>query len=106
MPKLIFIEADGTRTEVDAPVGKSVMEAARDGNVSGVVADCGGSLACATCHCYFSNDQIADLPAKSDTEADMLDFANAEVKDGSRLSCQIIVTEAMDGWEINVPDTQ
>ncbi|MBD8890708.1 2Fe-2S iron-sulfur cluster-binding protein [Roseibium litorale] len=106
MPKLIFIEADGTRTEVDAQIGKSVMETARDGNVAGVVADCGGSLACATCHCYFSEDQMAALPSKSDTEADMLDFANAEVKDGSRLSCQIIVTEDMDGWEIRVPDTQ
>lgn len=106
MPKLIFVEADGTRTEVEAPVGKSVMEAARDGNVSGVVADCGGALACATCHCYFSKEQNASLRPKSEGEEDMLDFANAEVRPGSRLSCQIPITEDMDGWEIEVPDVQ
>ncbi|WP_417668678.1 2Fe-2S iron-sulfur cluster-binding protein [Roseibium sp.] len=106
MPRLIFVESDGTRTEVDVPAGKSVMEAARDGNVSGIVADCGGALACATCHCYFTDDQAASLPAKSDTEEDMLEFANAEVRPGSRLSCQITVRDDMDGWEIEVPDSQ
>ncbi len=106
MPKLIFEEADGSRTEVEATVGKSVMETARDGNIAGVVADCGGALACATCHCYFDEAQIGQLPEKSETEEDMLDFANAEVKAGSRLSCQIPVTEEMDGWVIKVPDTQ
>ncbi|WP_417683740.1 2Fe-2S iron-sulfur cluster-binding protein [Roseibium sp.] len=106
MPQLIFKEADGTETTVDVPVGKSVMEAARDGNVSGVVADCGGALACATCHCYFTEEQVTHLPAKSETEEDMLEFANAELRPGSRLSCQIPVTDEMDGWVIEVPDTQ
>ncbi|MEJ8475605.1 2Fe-2S iron-sulfur cluster-binding protein [Roseibium sp. H3510] len=106
MPKIIFQEADGTRIEVEAPVGKTIMEAARDSNVPGIDADCGGALACATCHCYFSDDQIGMLPAKSASEEDMINFANAEVKDGSRLSCQISITQDMDGWVVQVPDTQ
>lgn len=105
MTKLIFQEANGTRTEVQANAGDSVMQAAINANIAGIVAECGGACACATCHCYVEPDKLALLEAPSTTEADMLEFV-IDPQDNSRLSCQIKVTDAMDGLVINVPASQ
>ena len=106
MPRLIFRDADGRETIIDATAGLSVMEVARDNGVSGIVAECNGGLACATCHCYFPADLYAALPEPAATELEMLEFAASPQRPTSRLSCQVIVTEAMDGSVIDLPAAQ
>lgn len=106
MPKITFLEPDGTTRSVAAQIGQSLMELARDNDVGGIVAECNGGLSCATCHCYLPDDVASSVPGPSEMEQDMLDFAAAERRPTSRLSCQVIVTEAMDGAVIELPDTQ
>lgn len=103
MPKINFLSADGTTHQVNVATGLSVMEAAMNNNVPGVTAECGGACACATCHVYVQDG--ADLPEADGMEGDMLEFA-WEPKDTSRLSCQIKVTDAMDGMTFIIPAEQ
>lgn len=105
MPKITFIQHDGTRHEVDAVAGSSVMEAAVRNGVPGIEADCGGACACATCHVYVEEAWRDKLDEKATMEESMLDFAE-NVEAGSRLSCQIKVTDAMDGLVVRVPESQ
>ncbi len=105
MAKITFIEHDGTRHEVDAQNGMSVMEAAVKNMVPGIDADCGGACACATCHVYVEPEWQEQSGKRSEMEEDMLDFA-FDVRDNSRLSCQIKVSDALDGLTVRVPEKQ
>lgn len=105
MPKIVFTEPDGRRREIDAPAGITLMEAARQNGVQGIVAQCGGACACATCHVYIDPAWLAKLEPREDMEAGMLESA-WEPRANSRLSCQIHVTAALDGLQVTVPQRQ
>lgn len=105
MPKITYIEHNGTEHTVDVDTGLSVMEGAVKHSVPGIDADCGGACACATCHVYVDPAWADKTGEASEMETSMLDFAE-EVKDNSRLSCQIEVTDAMDGLIVRMPASQ
>lgn len=105
MVKIRFIQADGTEQVVHAEPGVTVMEAAKINLVPGIEAECGGACACATCHVYVDDAWRARTGRPSEMEEDMLDFA-FDVRDSSRLSCQIRVSEDHDGLIIKVPAKQ
>ncbi len=105
MPKIKYIEHDGKQHTIEVANGLSVMEGAIQNNVPGIDADCGGSMACATCHVYVKEEWFNKLPSKIEGEDDMLDMA-FEPKKNSRLSCQITVSDDMDGLEVNLPKKQ
>ena len=106
MPTLTIIEFNGTEHQLEAEVGKSAMQAAVDGLVPGILADCGGSCSCATCHCYVDEAWAEKVGQPSAHECDMLEAASAELRPTSRLSCQITVTDALDGIVVYLPETQ
>jgi 2Fe-2S ferredoxin len=103
--KIIFTEPDGTRREIDAPIGTTIMEAAVQNGVRGIVALCGGACACATCHVYIGIAWLAKVGPREDMEEGMLEDA-WEPRENSRLSCQIHVSAALDGLEVTVPARQ
>jgi len=105
MPKIVFTEPGGGRREIDAPLGITLMEAARQHGVKGVVAQCGGACACATCHVYVDPSWLARLGPREEMEEGMLEIA-WEPRDNSRLSCQIQITAELDGLEVTVPQRQ
>ncbi|HLP71026.1 MAG TPA: 2Fe-2S iron-sulfur cluster-binding protein [Rhizobium sp.] len=105
MTKLNIIAFDGTRFEIDAADGSTVMENAVRNSVPGIEAECGGACACATCHVYVDEAWTDTVGAPSAMEEDMLDFA-VDVQPNSRLSCQIKVTPALDGLVVKVPERQ
>jgi len=105
MPRLIFIEPGGRQRNVEATNGHSVMEAAVKNGIKGVLGECGGTCSCSTCHCYVASEWIDRLPRKSQDESDLLDFA-WEPRETSRLTCQITVTDAIDGLVLQVPEQQ
>ncbi|MEO0496518.1 MAG: 2Fe-2S iron-sulfur cluster-binding protein [Pseudomonadota bacterium] len=105
MPKLIFTTHDGQEFSVDAQTGSTVMENATRNGVPGIEAECGGACACATCHVYVDEAAMDKVGAPDAMEEDMLDFA-FEVKPNSRLSCQIKVTDDLDGLKLTVPSQQ
>lgn len=106
MTKITFIEHDGTKHDVDVDPGMTVMEAARDNGVPGIEADCGGACACSTCHAYVAAEWMEKLPARESMEEDMLDFAYEPDMTRSRLTCQIPVTEELDGLVLHLPEKQ
>ena len=105
MPKITFIEHDGTVHDVEAEPGETVMEAAMRGSVSGIVAECGGSCTCATCHIYVDEAWLAKTGERSLEEDEQLDNAY-DVRVNSRLSCQIKVSEDLDGLLVRTPSYQ
>ena len=105
MPKVTYIEHNGTQHEVSVESGLSIMEGAVQNDIPGIDADCGGGMACATCHVYVKEEWLDKLPSKEDGEEDMLDMA-FEPKNNSRLSCQLIVSDELDGLEVNIPSKQ
>lgn len=105
MPKITFIDAAGTKRDVDAKAGASVMEAAVQNMIPGIDADCGGACACATCHVYVAAEWLGKLKTKDDMEDSMLDFAE-DVQDNSRLSCQILMSDELDGIVVSTPEAQ
>jgi 2Fe-2S ferredoxin len=105
MPIIKFIEHNGTEHVVEADVGSSLMTAAVDNFVPGVLGDCGGSCACATCHGYIDNFWLGHLPPPDDDEHAMLPCA-LETLPNSRLLCQLQVTESLDGIVIRLPESQ
>jgi len=105
MPKIVFIEPGGGRREINAPLGITLMEAARQNDVQGMVAQCGGACACATCHVYIDPSWVARLEPREDMEEGMLETA-WEPRGNSRLSCQIHITAEMDGLQVTVPQRQ
>ena len=104
--KITYILTDGTRREVETSKGASVMETALKHNLRGIDAECGGCLSCATCHVYVDEAWIDKLPVPEEDEADMLGFVAAEQQPGSRLGCQIVMSEALDGLVVRIPPTQ
>jgi len=107
MPRVTYIEHNGTEHVVDVPLGHSVMRGAVDNNVPGIDADCGGECACATCHVYVDAAWLerTGLPVADSQEASMLSFA-AVTQPDSRLSCQIEMTAALDGLVVRMPEGQ
>ena len=105
MPKIKFIDPNGKEHDVEVPTGWSVMEGAVKNLIPGIDADCGGACACATCHVYVDAPWLAKLAPKSEMEETMLDFA-PDVRANSRLSCQIPVTEELDGMVVRTPKAQ
>lgn len=105
MAKITFIQPDGTSKVVDAEPGFTVMEAAKKADVAGIEAECGGACACATCHVYVDPAWTAKVGKAETMEEDMLDFA-FDVREESRLSCQIKVTPELDGLVLRVPAKQ
>ena len=106
MAKITYVEHNGTEHVVDLANGLTVMEGARDNNIPGIEADCGGACACSTCHVYVDPDWVEKVPAKDDMEEDMLDFAFEPDPATSRLTCQIKVTDALDGLRVKMPEKQ
>ena len=105
MPKITFIDAAGTARDVDAKPGTSIMEAAVQNMIPGIDADCGGACACATCHVYVKDDWLSKLKDKDDMEDSMLDFADG-VEPNSRLCCQILMSDELDGIVVTTPESQ
>ncbi len=105
MPKITYIEQNGNSKTIEVDNGLTVMEGAVQNNIPGIDADCGGSMACATCHVYVKDEWFNKIPKKEDGEEDMLDMA-FEPKKNSRLSCQIIVSDELDGLTVNIPSKQ
>ncbi len=105
MPKIIFVQNDGSEIAASGVPGMTVMETAIKHQVPGIDADCGGACACATCHVYVEPDWREKVGKRNAMEEDMLDFA-FDVRDNSRLSCQIKVTDALDGLRLKVPAKQ
>jgi len=105
MPKITYIEHTGKSHSVEVPKELSVMEGAIQNNIPGIDADCGGSMACATCHVYVKEEWFNKLPKKEDGEEDMLDMAY-EPNKFSRLSCQLTVSDELEGLVVNLPVKQ
>lgn len=105
MAKITFIQPDESSQTVNADIGLTVMEAAKLNNIEGIEAECGGACACATCHVYVDDQWRAATGKPSDMEEDMLDFA-FDVRENSRLSCQMKITAAIDGLVVRVPAKQ
>ena len=103
MPKITYVTSDGSRHEVEVENGYSVMEGAINNNIDGIVAECGGACACATCHSYIDEAWLNKMPAMDDMEDSMLDAA-FERKDNSRLTCQIEVSNNLDGLVVHVAE--
>jgi len=105
MPKITYIEHNGKSHVVEVPNELSIMEGAIQNNIPGIDADCGGSCACATCHVYVDDKWLDKLPKKANAEEDMLDMA-FEPKPLSRLSCQLTISDALDGLVVKMPSKQ
>ena len=106
MSKATIVAADGARIELDVEDGQNIMLAAVYANTNGILGECGGMLSCATCHVYVEAPWNAKLAPPESDEQSMLDFTAAERRDTSRLSCQIVMTPALDGLVVHLPDTQ
>ena len=105
MAKITYIEYNGKSHTFDVSNGLTVMEGAVQNNIPGIDADCGGGMACATCHVYVKDEWFNKLPSKTEGEDDMLDQAY-EPKSNSRLSCQIQISENLEGLEVHLPEKQ
>ena len=105
MPKITYIEYNGKLHTINVAKGLSVMEGAVQNNIPGIDAECGGSMACATCHVYVKEEWFDKLPKKEDGEEDMIDMAH-EPNKFSRLSCQLTVSDDLEGLVVNIPEKQ
>ncbi len=105
MPKITYITHDNKNYTIDVQKGLTVMEGAIQNDIPGIDADCGGGMACATCHVYVKEEWLDKLSKKEDGEEDMLDMA-FEPKKNSRLSCQLVVSDEIDGLIVNIPSKQ
>lgn len=103
LPKVVYIRPDGTQHAVDAAVGQSVMQAAVANGVPGIIGECGGNLSCATCHVWVRDEFVGAVGPARDIEDDLLDLAVDERRPGSRLGCQVAITDALDGLTVDVP---
>jgi len=107
MPKVTYVQFDGSQQIADVPLGENVMRGALYNGIEGIAGECGGAPSCVTCHCYVDDAWIGVVggPATS-VEAELLEAAACEVRGESRLSCQIVMTEAFDGLVVHLPETQ
>jgi 2Fe-2S ferredoxin len=106
MPNIIFIKPDGVSQTVAGRAGETLMEAARRGGIAEILAECGGNCMCATCHVFAADENLAALPPVSIDEDALLDGTAADRQPNSRLSCQIKLTDAMEGFVFHLPETQ
>jgi ferredoxin, 2Fe-2S len=106
MAKITYVEFGGKEHVLEVPTGLTVMEGARDNGVPGIEADCGGACACSTCHVYVDAAWVGRLPTKDAMEEDMLDFAYQPDPVRSRLTCQLKVSDALDGLKVFMPEKQ
>lgn len=106
MPQIRFIHPDGTEEVVEGAGSDSVMRAAVSHSVDGIVAECGGSAMCATCHVYVEEAFLSELPPMSEVEDELLDGTASERRSNSRLSCQLKMAEVPDGLTVRLPDSQ
>ena len=106
MPKVLFIEPDGTQRSVNAATGESLMAAAVRSNVKGIDADCGGCCSCATCHVFVDPAALETIPPPEATELGMLEGVATQRSEYSRLSCQIVMTDDIVGLKVTIPDKQ
>jgi len=105
MPRVRFIQRDGTPSDVQAMSGDSIMETAIDNDIDGIVAECGGACSCATCHVYVEDEWLGKLPQPDALEDGMLDCV-IDRRPNSRLSCQIRVRDEIDGITVHIPESQ
>lgn len=105
MPTIIYVDHAGEERSIEAKTGETVMETAIKNSIPGIDADCGGACACATCHVYVDEAFMETVGQPEDMEQSMLDFAE-NVQANSRLSCQISVTDALDGLKVTTPESQ
>ncbi|MER5933284.1 2Fe-2S iron-sulfur cluster-binding protein [Streptomyces sp. NPDC002054] len=106
MPKITYVAVDGTESAIDVPVGTSVMRGAVFNDIDGIVARCGGNAQCATCHVYVDETTLDRLEPVQPNENEMLDYTACTRRPNSRLSCQLKVTEALDGLIVHLPERQ
>jgi 2Fe-2S ferredoxin len=106
MANITYIDAAGQATTIDVADGWSLMQGATANGVDGIVGECGGSCACATCHCYVDETRLAELPPPAENELAMLENVAAERRANSRLACQIKASAAIDGLVVTLPETQ
>jgi ferredoxin, 2Fe-2S len=106
MASVTYVEPRGARRTVNVPEGENAMRGALNNMIQGIVGECGGALACATCHVYVDEAWIARVGPPSDMETQMLESAFSEVKPSSRLSCQITISSALDGLVLHLPEAQ
>lgn len=105
MPLINYIDAQGNKFEADVAVGENIMQGAVDNMIDGILGECGGACACATCHCYVDEAFTDKIPEADASEKDLL-TAVVDPKENSRLSCQIEVTEGMEGFTVHLPESQ
>ncbi|PHP65955.1 (2Fe-2S)-binding protein [Zhengella mangrovi] len=103
MIHVTFVQPDGSRSTVEARAGESAMQAAVSNAIAGIEAECGGSMSCATCHCYVGDGWFEKTGERGETETDMLEFAQHEMRPESRLACQITMSDELDGLTLFVP---
>ena len=106
MAKVIYKCSSGEIRDVEVSVGHSVMIGAISNGIPGIEAECGGALSCATCHVYVDPQWLGRMPAIDSFEHDLLENVAAERREGSRLSCQIVVTDELDGLTVEIPENQ
>jgi ferredoxin, 2Fe-2S len=106
MPSITFITHDGNRRDVEAETGTSVMQAAQNAGIGAILAECGGSMMCATCHVYVQEPWLAKLHEMTATEHEMLTMTASERRPQSRLSCQIVMRPELDGITVDLPEAQ
>ncbi|MEM5515568.1 2Fe-2S iron-sulfur cluster-binding protein [Henriciella sp. AS95] len=105
MPKIIYVDHEGTERPIEAKNGETVMETAIKNSVPGIDADCGGACACATCHVYVDEAFMPKVGEPEEMEQSMLDFAE-NVQSNSRLSCQITISDDLEGLKVTTPESQ
>lgn len=106
MTQITYIEASGQTTTIDLAEGWSLMQGATTNGVDGIIGECGGSCACATCHCYVDEARLGDLPPPSEGELAMLENVASERRPNSRLACQLKAGPALEGLVVHLPETQ
>jgi 2Fe-2S ferredoxin len=106
LPSVTYIDFAGSEHKLELAAGESVMQGAVNNGIDGIVAECGGGLACATCHCYVDEAWLDKVGEPSAAEQDMLEAASSERRPNSRLSCQLVVDETLDGLVVRLPETQ
>lgn len=106
MPKVIYVGATGQEHRVDATTGGSVMAAAVQNGVPGIIGECGGNASCGTCHVWVRDEFLPLVGGPNEIEEDLLDMGVSDRRDGSRLSCQISLSEELDGLTVDIPPTQ
>ena len=106
MAHITYVEADGQSTTIDLPEGWSLMQGATTNGIDGILGECGGSCACATCHCYVDESRLDDIPPAAENELAMLENVASERKPNSRLACQIKASAKLEGLRVLLPATQ